>query len=122
MLDLCIKKYDGLILITTAVDINQENFAVKLIKESLKEMENNISDEEFNQAKELIISSLNMSMDNIGRVVDNYFYKNTSDLDDYETRIKEFKNIKKEDIYKFSKKVSISTIYSLVGGRKDEKN
>lgn len=116
------QKYDGLILITTAVDINQENFAVKLIKESLKEMENNISDEEFNQAKELIISSLNMSMDNIGRVVDNYFYKNTSDLDDYETRIKEFKNIKKEDIYKFSKKVSISTIYSLVGGEKDEKN
>ncbi len=116
------QKYDGLILITTSVDINQESFAIKLIKDSLKEMEDNITDQELNQAKELIVSSLNMSMDNIGRVVDNYFYKNISDLDDYETRIKEFKNIKKEDIYNFSKKITISTIYSLVGGENDEKN
>lgn len=116
------QKYDGLILITTAVDINAKDKAINLIKQSIKDMTNNITDEELNQAKELIISSLGMSMDNIGKIVDNYFFKNISDLDDYETRIKEFKKITKEDIYNFSKKISISTIYSLVGSEANEEN
>ena len=57
-----------------------------------------------------------MNMDNIGRIVDNYFYKNTSDLDDFETRLETFKKVTLNEIYEMSKKISISTIYSLVGG------
>ena len=116
------QKYDGLILITTAVDINAKDKAINLIKQSIKDMTDNITDDELEQAKELINSSLGMSMDNIGKIVDNYFFKNVSDLDDYETRIKEFKKITKEDIYNFSKKISISTIYSLVGSEENEEN
>ena len=85
------QKYDGLILITTAVDINVEDKAFKLIKQSIKDMSNKVSDEELNQAKEAIIAALNMNMDNIGKIVDNYFYQNESDLDDFETRIENFK-------------------------------
>lgn len=110
------QKYDGLIIISTAVDINAKDKAINLIKQAIKDMNNNISDEELDRSKELIISSLGMSMDNIGKIVDNYFFKNVSDLDDYETRIKEFKKVTKEEIYNLSKKISISTIYSLIGG------
>lgn len=116
------QKYDGLILITTAVDINAEDKAFKLIKQSIKDMSNKVSDEELNQAKEAIIAALNMNMDNIGKIVDNYFYQNESDIDDFETRIENFKKVTLEDIYNLSKKVSISTIFSLVGGEDNAKN
>lgn len=109
------QKYDGLILISTAVDINAKDKATKLIKQAIKDMTNNITKEELDQAKELIISALHMNMDNIGKIVDNYFYHNTSDLDDFETRIATFKKVTTKEIYALSKKISISTIYSLVG-------
>lgn len=115
------QKYDGLILIATAVDVNAADKAIKLIKQAIKDMSNNITEEELEQAKQLILSSLAMNMDNIGKIVDNYFYQNVSDLDDYETRLKEFKKVSVQDIYNMSKKVSISTIYSLVGGEANEK-
>ncbi len=116
------QKYDGLILISTAVDINAEDKAIKLIKQAIKDMTNNISKEELNQAKESIISALNMNMDNIGKIVDNYFYQNESDLDDFEKRAENFKKVTIEDIYNLSKKVSISTVFSLVGGEDNGKN
>lgn len=116
------QKYDGLILISTAVDINAKDKAINLIKQAIKDMSNNISDEELNRSKELILLALSMSTDNIGSIVDNYFFKNVSDLDEYETRIKSFKKITKEEIYNLSKKISISTIYSLVGGETNEEN
>ncbi|MDD4188017.1 MAG: insulinase family protein [Bacilli bacterium] len=109
------QKYDGLILISTSVDINAKEKAIKLIKQAIKDMTNNITKEELNQAKELIISALHMNMDNIGKIVDNYFYQNTSDLDDFETRIETFKKVTVEEIYSLSKKISVSTIYSLIG-------
>ncbi len=116
------QKYDGQIIIKTAVDVNAKDKAINLIKQAIKEMSNNITDEELDQAKELIIFTLNLSMDNISTIIDNYFFKNNSDLDDYETRIKEFKKVTKEEIFNLSKKISISTIYSLVGGEANEEN
>jgi len=114
------QKYDGLILIATAVDINAKDKAIKLIKQSIKDMTNKITEEELSSAQMTIISSLAMSMDNIGRIVDNYFYHHHSDLDDFETRIKKFKEITIDDIYKLSKKVSIRSVYSLEGCEPDE--
>lgn len=113
------QKYDGFILINTAVDINANKKALKLIRMALKDMANNITDDELNQAKELVTTSINMNKDNIGKIVDNYFFKDISDLDDFEERIKTFASIKKEDIYKLSKKISILAIYTLVGNKNE---
>jgi len=110
------RKYDGLIVISTSVDINAKEKAIKLIKETIKEMSRQITDEELSAAKESMISALTMGMDNIGRIVDNYFFQNISDLDDYETRITEFKKVTIQDLERLSKKISISTIYALEGG------
>lgn len=110
------QKYDNLILISTAVDINMANKAIKLIKLALNDMKSNITESELEKAKELLITSINISRDDIGRIIDNYYYRDISDLDSFEERIKTFKQVTIEDIYNFSKKVSVSCIYTLNGG------
>ena len=113
------QKYDRLIIITTAVDPNQVSKAIKLIKESLKEMSNNITNDELNNAKELTISSLNYIKDNIERIVDNIYFEDLNEVDNLETRIKTYNSISLEDLYSFSKKINIKLIYTLKGGQNE---
>lgn len=113
-------KYDNLIMISTGIDINKENKANKLIKEAINEMKDNITNEELSEAKELILTSLNMLNDSPGRIIDNEFYINLGLIDKLEDRINNFKNITKEDIYKLSNKINICTIYSLRGNINEE--
>ena len=107
------QKYDGLIIITTSVDINKSNLAVQLIKTCLKEMKTNISDEELVNAKALAKTSLNMTNDNIGRIVDNAYYQNISALDELDVRLDKFDKVSINDVKKVAEKTSISTIYVL---------
>lgn len=109
-------KYNSLILINTGVDVNAKDKAISLIKETIKEMKNNISEDELEKAKELIISTLNYINDDIGRIVDNYYYEYLNEIDPIEERIKKFKEVTLDDIYALSKKVSISINYTLQGG------
>ena len=97
-------------MISTGIDINGEEKAIKLIKEAINEMKNNI-----NESKELILSSLNMLEDSPGRIIDNEFYINLGLIDKLENRINNFKEITKEDIYNLANKINICTIYSLRG-------
>lgn len=113
-------KYDNLIMISTGIDQNQEQKALKLIKEAIKEMGDNITDEDMNEARELILTSLKMVEDNPGRIIDNEFYINLGLIDNLEERIEKFKNITKEDIYNVSKKINLSNVYSLRGGINEE--
>ena len=113
-------KYDNLIMISTGIDQNQEEKALKLIKEAIKEMTNNITDEEMSEARELILTSLKMIEDNPGRIIDNEFYINLGLIDNLEERIEKFKNIAKEDIYNVSKKINLCNVYSLRGGINEE--
>ena len=110
------QKYDGIILITTGVETNSSEKAIKLIKQTIKEMSYNITDEELKCSKELIISSLNYINDNIERITNNYYYQDLGEIDSLETRIKNFKTISKDDIYSLHKKISISVVYNLQGG------
>ena len=113
-------KYDNLIMISTGIDQNQEQKALKLIKEAIKEMGDNITDEDMNEARELILTSLKMVEDNPGRIIDNEFYINLGLIDNLEERIEKIKNITKEDIYNVSKKINLSNVYSLRGGINEE--
>lgn len=108
-------KYDNMITIKTGVDINASDKAIKLIKECLKEMSRNISEDELNQAKELITTSLNMNKDDLFRIVDNYYFQDISDLDELEVRLKTFRDVTIDDIYKFSKRVEVATTFILEG-------
>ena len=94
------------VLINTGINRPKIKEAILLIKESLKEMINNITDEEMVNSKNHIISILIYSKDDLSRIIDNYFYTSLNELDDIHTRIKTYKNITKEELHKLSKKVS----------------
>lgn len=115
------QKFDQLFIIQTA--INKENYsqAVKLIKKALKEMVlGKFSDDDINNTKETIYSSLDSSYETPGRIVDNYLFQNITNLDPLEERYEKYKNVTKKDIINFAKKVSINTIYMLSDGDKNE--
>ncbi len=49
------------------------------------------------------------------RIVDNYYFQDISDLDELDVRLKTFKEVKIDDIYKFAKKVDVATTFVLEG-------
>ena len=113
-------KYDNLILISTGVDRNGEDKAIKLIKDAINEMKTTITDKELSEAKELTFTSLKMIEDSPSRIIDNLLYQDLGIIDDYEERIINFKKVTKEDIYNLANKINICTIYSLRGSLNEE--
>ena len=115
------QKYDQLLIIQTAINKENYNLAVKLIKKALKEMElGKFSENEIDNSKEMITSSLNFSQDNPGSILDNYLYQNIAGLDPIEIRKEKYLNVTKNDIIKLAKKIKINTIYLLSDGDKNE--
>ena len=116
------QKFDNLIILYTAISKENEDLAIKLMKKSLNDMlEGNITEEELENAKQLIITTLNMSLDNPGRIIDNYIFKNLYGLDEIEERIKLYNGVTKEEIINFAKKIKINTILCVRDGE-NEKN
>lgn len=109
------QKYDNLLIIYTSVDPNNVNKAQKLIEQTINEMINNITEDDLNIAKDAIISSINMSLDMPGRIIDQYFFHNISDLDLIDERISQYKTVSLKDIKIVAKKIKSNTIYVLEG-------
>lgn len=116
------QKFDNLIILHTAVSKENESLAIKLMKKALGDMENgNITNDELDNAKKLITTTLNMSLDNPGRIIDNYIFKNLYGLDELEIRIENYNSVTKKDLINFSKKIKINTILCIRDGE-NEKN
>lgn len=116
------QKFDNLLILHTAISKENESLAIKLMKKALEDMEQgNITEEEIENAKKLITTTLNMSEDVPGRIVDNYLYKNLYGLDDIEVRIKNYNGITKKELVSFAKKVKLNTILCVRDGE-NEKN
>ena len=113
-------KYDNLIIITTSVDKSNINKAKKLIESSVIDMQHKITDEELNHAINGCISSINLSLDNQGRIIDNYLFNYMAELDPIDTRIGTYKKVSIEDIKKLGKKVKLNSIFILEGDSNEE--
>ena len=61
-----------------------------------------------------------MSLDNPGRIIDNYIFKNLFGLDSIEIRIKNYHKVSKSDIISFAKKVKLNTIMCIRDGENEE--
>ena len=110
------QKYDQLLMIYAGIDGKEKNKCLKLVNKALEEMElGKFSDEDLENAKRSIISSIKMSEDSLGGIINNYLFNNLDNLPLYEERIKEFKKITKEEIMAIAKKVKLNVIY-LLGG------
>lgn len=106
------------ILIRTGIEIENYDKALEIIKKQLQEMKDgNISDDEFNAAKELIISSVNLIPESAEDMIAYYFdqriFEDNFTITEYEEKLK---NVTKEQVIEASQKVSIDTIYFLKKG------
>jgi predicted Zn-dependent peptidase len=110
------QKYDRLLMIYSGIDAKDKDLCIKLVNKAMDEMLNgDFSDEELENAKKTVISSIKMSEDTQGGIVNNYLFHNLDDLPLYDERIKEFKTITKKEIMEVAKKIKLNTIYLLKG-------
>lgn len=103
------------ILIKTGIKIANYEKTLNIIKKQLEEMKNgNISDEEFDAAKELLISSISLIPESAEDMIAFYFdqslFEENLTVQDY---IMKLKNITKEQIIEIAKQVTMDTIYFL---------
>ena len=110
------QKFDNIIILHTAISPENEGTAIKLMKKSLNDMINDLTNDEIDDAKKLITTTLNMSLDVPGRIIDNYVFKNLYNLEDLNTRIEKYNKVTKKDIIDFAKKVKINTILCVRDG------
>lgn len=109
------QKYDNLLLVTAGINAQNKDRCVKLIKQSLKEMQSKLTEKEVDDAIKSIISSAKMSLDDISSLVDNYFFHNLANIPFIEDKIEHFQDVTLQDVIKVSKKVKLITIYMMAG-------
>ena len=110
------QKYDQLLMVYAGIDKKDKDLCIELVNRAMNEMMNgDFSDEEFDNAKRTIVSSIKMSEDTMGGIVNNYLFNELDNLPLYDERIKEFNSVTKEEIIKVANKVKLNTIYLLTG-------
>ncbi len=108
-------KYKDNIFINCGIEISNYEKALDLIKEQIEDMKNgDFTDEEVENAKKTIISSIKTIDDEQDTSIIYYFGQemssNKKSVEDY---IKRIEKVSKEDVLKIANKVEINTIYFL---------
>lgn len=110
------QKYDKNLIIHTAIDEANVKKTLKLIKEALTEMnKGKVTEEELENVKNLLITSLHLIFDSPNRLIDMYVFKNIVGLADIEERIDEFKKVSLKDLNLLAKKIKLVMTYRLKG-------
>ena len=114
------------IFINCGIDINNYEKALAIIKEQLEDMEKgNFSIEDINNAKELLLSSLNSLEDEQINEISYYLTKELlNDNKTIEETEKNIKAVQKDEIIEVAKLIRINTIFTLYneGGGLNEGN
>lgn len=105
----------GNILIKSGIEISNYDKAVQIIKEQLEQIKNGeFSNEDVENAKKLIISTINGIADSQDSEITYYFGQELSNdfvsLEDY---IKGIEKVNKEQVIKIANQIAINTIYFL---------
>lgn len=113
------QKYDNLLLVYSGIDQKDKDKCVKLVNRAINEMiKGDFSDEEIDNAKKAVISSIKMSEDTNGGIINNFLFNDLDNLPLYDERVKEFKTVTREEIMEVARKVRLNTIYLLGGENK----
>lgn len=108
------QKYDRTLILHTAIDKDKSKLALKLIKSALNSMrKGEISEEELENVKNIMINSLNVIYDSPSRLLDNYLFSNIADLPSIEDRILQYKKVTIDDLICVSKKIKLALIYRM---------
>ena len=105
------------ITIKSGIELINYDKALKIIKDQIEEMKKgNISDKEFEDAKNLIIASIKTVNEGQGEIIafdfDQKLNNENLSLEDY---MKNIERVTKEDVIKVAQNVYINTIYFLEG-------
>lgn len=112
-------------IVVIASGINKENSekTLSLIEKDMKNMtKGKITEEEINNAKKDIISSLKMTEDDAGLMLNHYINKSLYDMDVIEVRMKEINKVTIDDVKRVAKKVKLDTVFLLYGDDENEEN
>lgn len=109
-------KFDGLLLIHTALESENIEKAINLVKKDLRSMQNgDFSVDDVNDAINNMLVSLDMSNDNSMAILNNYIFKIYDNLPEADERRKLFKSVTKDDVIKVARKIKLNTIFALKG-------
>lgn len=108
-------KLKNTILIRAGIEISNFEKAVEIIRKQIKDMEaGNITDDEYNSAKQLRTSLIKLIPESQQDLISYYFDQELTneniDIDEY---IENIQKVTKEDIIDIAKNVKINTIYFL---------
>ena len=103
------------IIIRAGIEIEKYNEALELIKKQIKDMESTkFTDEEVENAKELIVSTVNGIEDSQDAEITYYFGQELGNkFTEIEQYVENIKKVQPDDVNKIAKKVKINTIYFL---------
>ena len=108
-------KYKDNIFVNCGIEISNYEKALNLVKEQIKDIKNgDFTDEEVENAKKMIISSIELIDDEQDTSITYYFGQemsgNQKSVEDY---IKRIEQINKDDVVQVANKIEINTIYFL---------
>jgi len=108
--------YDNLLLIYSGISKSDFDKALTLIKKELTNMKKGkITEDEINDAKAGMISSIETITDSQRRILNMYYTKELVGGDDIDKRIETFNKVSKNDIVKLANKLKIDTVYLMYG-------
>lgn len=109
-------KYDNLLVIHVGLDEVNKEKCLKLINKVVKDFElGKFSEEELQEAKNNIINSLKLALDNPTAILNNHIFNVFYDLPAIEERIEMIKNTTKEEVMEVAKKIKANLIYVMNG-------
>ena len=118
-----VNKVENLLFIRAGIAKENIDKAIKLIKQSLKDMiKGEFSEEDISKAKEVFQNAIKSSLEGEAQIVNLYDTMALLQTDDVETRLQKMQEVTKEDIINVAKKVKIDTIYCLEGVKESEEN
>ena len=116
-------KYDNLLVVQTSIRKKDVKKAERLIKQAFKEMKNGeFSEEELKAAKESFIFSLNLSLDNLSGILNNYVFHIFDDLPFIQDRINMIEDITKGEIIEIANKIKPNISFVLEGEEDNGEN
>lgn len=110
------QKYDRVIVLHTAIDEDKATLTTKLILKALASIKKGVvEEEELENVKNQLETSLYLSLDSPDRLIDLYVFKNLVGLSDIETRIDEIRKVTLDEIIAVSKKMRLVLSYRMRG-------
>lgn len=114
-------KLDNLLVITAGIDKNNLTKTVNLITKNLNDMKKGkFSEKDIEVAKEFYYTSAEELEESDNRIINEYLTESILGLEPIEERVKKIGKVKKQEIVKVCKKISMDTIFLLEGTKHEE--